>query len=999
MGVKQRLEHVDADLRDLETTLAAAETSKDTFLALEDSAAQVEKLLRSPQPGAGQERSVAQTAELAAVVALMASLTKSMEATRKAESERLLRGVEQVSEAVRARSREARSHGHLQRALTYLPVPNAERLASPLARMVGLGAAAMSMADDGVLDPAVTAILNLSVHGKHAHHLGGRVKHQATLDWLEKAAAVQIGEVAQDFQHSCLFVSLSKACDAARHAELERRAQRAHEEDAPLQAFLGVASLPLHGSHPGREDDPMHARTHLCYDVAAAWRWLVDKGLRVPPQGLVHLAHGTVGELQAAFPKALPNPARHASQVCPGRPKAGFEASREPSTLPWRDVETLLRAVVAHLYLEVLETLAAGSFADCGGELRALERSLGRAAGQEQRYRAVFERLLAPEQEGASPQRRVALLLYYLYGPAAACASFDSLYPHGEALRELLRDLSAVREKLQPVAAQAHHRAALLSLAQTGLTHLGRTAVGRALHAVKRRAKTAARAVVDASMKLLDLQYYLSFLQPVFCLLAFVGLFFSKGGGGQVQQFVAQYGLSGTVVHLLFGKLAAKAFSSLHQVYNALASLKATDKAVYLFNVLVRQLLAFFEEALPNSKKLWEEAFYAHNESVWTGWLSSVAGHVPLVGAFASSALASVKDWYGAQALVNGVLACGLMPLEAFVHFGAKVAACVHYVAPGGAIGGLGRRAPFFLSVLEILTMIQLGNAAYVFLRILEFVCREFHAEKTSEEVAEVCTDRARKYRHALMLLRAGNLVWSLFTGAWIAGLASALTTLMDRGVETGFMTYCLGEVEQPDLQRTLGEQRQDLNLPPQQRAALSDEERAFEQFFKEHNAHVRATLSEGDEKWKALRRQWATTFSGVQPPGNEKLAQESEARLDAARDNAERARAEMKRLAERHGGELGQQVRGQLRTRAEQAAEENRLDAQISKVAEMSLTGKAIASNALQTIASDEKEAKLYRRLADECRARHPNWTDPAAWAAWVECKKKASQAAYPSA
>lgn len=1012
---------------------AAAETSTATFRTLNDSVPEVKRLLK--QHGKTQ-LSIPETAEVAAMAALMANFTKTMEEKRKVESERLLRGVEHLGATLQKRGREARSHGHLTHALTYLPIPNAQRIASPLASIVATGASVISMLDDKLLDPVVTSFLNLSLHGTQAHHLRGKVRHQATLDWLEKADAVEIARVAPEFEQSCLFVSTSKACTPERHADMTQLVHNAHGEDAPLHSILSVASLPVHGSHAGSEDDPMHARTHFCYDVASSWIWMVGKGLRIPSEGLAYLARGTVPEIEAAFPKALPNPARFPNNVCPGRLKMGFEASKEPLNLPWRDVETLLHAVVALLYLEVLEGLAAESFSDCGGEMRRVEKSFRGKKDQNAKYKAVFQELVAPDDHATPSKRRIALILYYLYGPAGACASFDSLYPHGQAMQEMLRDLSEVREKLAPVAAQVHHRTTIVSLAQTGLTRLGRTYMGHAFRAAKSHTKNAVRKVLNLAQKFMDLQFYFSFLKPVFCLLAFAGFFFFSEGNA-VKKIVAVHGLEATVLHLLFGKLTSQAFTCLHEVYITMTSISAknTEKALYLVNVIWRYLLGFLEKCLPESKKLWEGAIAAYHSGKFAGFTGYFLQKLPYVGSVAGTATGIFQDYKNAEALTLSAMALNLMPLQAFVTLGTKVGECVKYVAPGGAFGGLHADAPFFLRLLEICVMVWLGNTTYVFLRFMEFLCREFHAERTSKEVKDVCAERAEKYRYTLMFLGTAQRIFAFFATGGIQTLLEALSTLLTEGLEDSFRTVCMGELHVPQLADTVGtngaghetiqrgrinQSRLDRNLPARE-VLLTDDEKAFEKFYTEHNEYVSKIMKRNE--WKGPQETWNRIFGatkdsldqgdhitmrgnatvegmaapgnvaqavhiskvrnatveGMTPPGNVALAASAAKNLEVARESAEEAKKNLEKLQEMRKNVLQEQHK--------RIAEGHGLTSQIAKETERAFTGKTALSDLQDFTAMRMDQHAASKAAYDRCTVKHPSWWPQELNPAWREC------------
>lgn len=851
---KSMEESADAMLR-FEIDARTAEASQETYTSLVESLPHMDKLLSRKGEHTKKDDIPARTQE-AAMAALMAGFAQTIEAQRHRDSEHFHTSVEKLADVVKGYGGEARSHGHIKRVLGYVPLPNADKLSGVLAHVAATGLAVINAAEAKVLDPMASAVVNLAVRGKKAYHLQGKVEHQASLDWLTHADAVKIAETPPDFGHTCLFVSASDGCDAARHARMTRLVEDAHGDDAPLKAFLGVVSLPLHGTHKRNEEDPMHARTHLCYDVMEAWTWLVNRGMILPEGGLVALAHGTVGEIKAAFPKVLKNPARFSKNVCVGRLKMGFDATQEPSDLPWQDVETLIRAVVATLYLEVLEDLAAHSFADCGQAMQEVEKTLKKLPGADARFRAVSEELASGKT--ASKSRRLALVLYYLYGPGGACSSLDSLYPHGNELRNMLRDLSAVREKLAPRAAQQHYRDEFMTLAQSAKTHLGRTTVGHVLHKIKRGAGVAVRAVQDAAAAFADMERYLQILKPVFCCLGMVGYFYS--GDARVGALINANGFSTMTLHVLFGEATGLAFSRMYDVFGVMNSIKSgyVEQGLYLNNVILNYFTTFFQDFLPNSQGLWiqaRDAFHkgqthatveviakSAEDMAKTGWFGPFGTIFGAAGSLASRTAGLFKESRRREGTVLGMAATALMPLEAFASLGARIGACIQYVSPGGMFGGLRKEAPFLLGLLEMVIMIASGNSTYLALRLLEFACIEFHKAKTMADVRSVCEERAKKYHSVLMLVRTFSRVYAFMASGGVTGMVEFLSMIMGEGLRGSFENVCVGKLPLQNFEELHNTAKTDLGVKDTEYPDLGKADRELMQKFNAaHNAHVNA--------------------------------------------------------------------------------------------------------------------------------------------------------------
>lgn len=855
MADKSMKESADAMLR-FEIDARTAEASQETYTALVESLPHMDKLLSRKGEHKKKDDIPARTQE-AAMAALLAGFAKTIEVQRRIESEHFRTSVENLADVVKGYGGEAKSHGYIKHAFSYAPLPNADKLSGGMAHIAATALALMNAAEANVLDPMASAMVNLAVRGKKAYHLQGKVEHQASLDWLTHADAVEIAVSPPDFGHTCLFVSASGGCDAARHAHMTRLVEDAHGDDAPLKAFLSVVSLPLHGTHKRNEEDPMHARTHLCYDVMEAWTWLVDRGMILPEGGLVSLAHGTVGEIKAAFPMVLRNPATFSKNVCAGRLKMGFDATQEPSDLPWQDVEMLIRAIVAALYLEVLQDLASHSFADCGQAMQGVKNSLEKMSGADARFRAVSEELASGKT--ASKSRRLALVLYYLYGPGNACSSLDSLYPHGIELRDMLRDLSAVREKLAPRAAQQHYRDEFMTLAQSAKTHLGRTTVGHVLHKIKRGAGVAVRAVQDAAAAFADVERYMWILKPVFCCIGMVGYFYS--GDARVSALINANGFSTMTLHILFGEATGLAFSRLYDVFGVMNSLKSSyvNQGLYMSKVILNYFINFFDEFLPNSKQLWmqagvayqkglqlgmaESAFKTTSEAVaGSGWFGPFGAIFGAAGSLASSTAGLFKDYRKTEATVLGLEATVLMPLEAFASLGARIGACIQYVCPGGMFGGLRKEAPFLLGLLEMMIMIASGNSAYLALRLLEFACIEFHKAKTMADVRSVCEERAKKYRSVLMLVRTFSRLYAFLASGGVTGMVEFLNMIMGEGLRGSFENVCVGKLPMQNFEELHNTAKTDLGVKDTEYPDLGKADRELMQKFNAaHNAHVNA--------------------------------------------------------------------------------------------------------------------------------------------------------------
>ena len=181
-------ESVDAMVH-FEVDAKAAETAKQTVTSLEKSLPQIDALLKDTPNKKHDAKSIPATAQEASMAALMASLAKNLEKqSRTIENQRLRNSedfrvrMEELADAVKGYGGEARSHGHLAHALRYAPIPNAQKMADPLAHVMATGLALINAAEEHILDPAVSSLINLSVRGAKAYHLQGKVEHQASLD-------------------------------------------------------------------------------------------------------------------------------------------------------------------------------------------------------------------------------------------------------------------------------------------------------------------------------------------------------------------------------------------------------------------------------------------------------------------------------------------------------------------------------------------------------------------------------------------------------------------------------------------------------------------------------------------------------------------------------------------------------------------------------------------------------------------------------------------------
>jgi hypothetical protein len=555
-------------------------------------------------------------------------------------------------------------------------------------------------------------------------------------------------------------------------------------------------------------------------------------------------------------------------------------------------------------------------FAECGASMHAVDQSLGGAADMHARFQEVYQQLLNTQalnlasEAGERQRKRLALTLYYLYGPKRACASLDNLYPHGKELPAMLADLGAVREKLAPRAAQHHYRSELATLAQSAVTRLGRSAVGRAVQHIKRGAGAVVRAVQEAAEAFSDLERYFYMLKPIFCLLGMIGFFYA--GDSRVAALLNANGSATMALHVLFGQAAGLAFTRMYDVFAVMNSVKGYPfKAFYLSRVILNYLLNFFETFLPDSKKLWDRAgemFLQGQSMSWkeTGlsWVAGIARHLRNFGgatlnvqvatgaaiveggATAGAAAAGVfKDWCRLQAAALGVYAATLFPIQAFMKLGARLGQCIDYVAPGGLFGDVRAKAPFLFGLLEVAVMVASGNVAYVMLRLLEFACTEFHSAKTSEAVRSVCAQRAEKYRTVLMLFRSFARVWAFFASGGVTAMLEVLSMLMGEGLGDTFQSVCIGELphDKEAFQKLHDTAKADLNITTRafQDSGDAEDRGTLERLAAAHNAHL-AALKE-KHAWRNFVANRSSPGSSPPPPGAELLQSQATTSLGLA--------------------------------------------------------------------------------------------------------------------
>ena len=734
--------------------------------------------------------------------------------TKTSSAERIQRLLEKGSGYLK----EPRSHGYLSEALRYAPIPNAKDTAGPLSKIMALGWAVIHQFEKRALDPFVTSILNSNLAGKHAHHLEGKINHQFTLDWLDKAGAVALSHTPHNFGHTCIFASTSEDPEAC-----ERMKDEAREEtnrNTPLEHFLKITSLSPRGVHKN-ESDPLMTHTHICYDVEDVWKWLhKEQGMTLPTGGLNALAHGTPEEIQRAFPKShkLENPILSSPCIVQGESGVKFEKNNEPRYLHWQDVETLLKSVLAFLYIRLVELLAQANFSNCSRAVENLRKKLLHTCQGGKDPLLLLQSLIL--QKKGSAEDRTAEILYYLYGYESACSSLDKMYPHRGEIQDLVQDLQAVHGKLSARAARHHYQDAFGRLANSASIHFGRSFVGRVIHGVKEHTKSVIRGAHHVVSRLLDFEWYLLTFKPVICLLGMVGLFFSSDSSG-VTDVLGKLGVVGTVLHVVLGNAVSEAFLRLYDIASITSSLgSSAQQALYLVNVTWRYTVLFFRNFLPGSEYLWQACgenyknaqFYGLLQKM-TSWFQGAVGAGPVGGA-ANEAASLARTYYAVRGTTFASAAMSFMPLEAFAKLGARLMLCVQYISPNGVLGGMDvKNSSFFVKVLEVLIMIAMGNIHYVALKFLEFLCTEFESAGTPEEVAVICSERMKKYRTFLMGLRVFKRIITAIATGGVSELVDFVEEILEESASSSWNRFCIGKLKDPDFAALHKEALHDLGI------------------------------------------------------------------------------------------------------------------------------------------------------------------------------------------
>jgi hypothetical protein len=646
-------------------------------------------------------------------------------------------------------------------------IPQSPRMSrdNPLMTVLNGGAHIIAMAENKLLQPWVSPIVTASILGTHGYRRGTLDNH-STVDLLDKGRAVQILDKPFEIAHHCIFVSTSPMCTSNHRQKQILLGDQAQHPDAPLETFLTVVQLPIRGIH--KRENPLMLHVHLCYNVYEVWDWLETQGLALPTNGgLDAVVHGSTAAVRAALSTQLPNPAHLDSHICTTRAATNFRPENEPKLLSLTDTEQMLKGVMALLYIRIVMSSAT----DCDREIQILRESLRHT---EDKFKQVHKIIV---NSSTTPSKRVAAMLYYLYGPNRACQQWQHLYPHGTELTRFVQDLSKVREQLSPWAARHHFKNALLYTAHSA----ARGAVSPAIRAGKHLLKATVRPVLTFASKMLNFVTAMHLLKPVICCLGFAVLLFT--GNDLVKNAIESTSLCATILHVMFGHQLSSAFMTLSNMYMTLQSVRGVNQVTFIVLEIVKLIVKFFNDFLPRSAELFS---YCRDLTFGSVLLKGIpldlAKHAENVARLAAAAA------FG--------FAWVMFPIEAMWNLGKHAGELTHYITQSEPSTSM------WIELLTIAYMARNKQFPYIFLRCFQFMCVIHHGPDSTHE----CEERHKKYHKLYHMLTVVSFAYNIFFGGLMFKLldsfGSAVATLYgEQGFASKIDAFCLIDLVPQDAE------------------------------------------------------------------------------------------------------------------------------------------------------------------------------------------------------
>ena len=692
--------------------------------------------------------------------------------------------------------------------------------------------------------------LSSGLLGKDAH--ADRLQHDSTVDWLDKAGAARFADRAADLVHRCVFVSVSGPCSLDRREHMLRLMDEAHADNASLESFLRFTTLPLRGTHSVQNPDAhLVMRMHLCYDTYEVWSWLERQGLKLPAGGLNALVHGTTHELESSLPglSRLSNPAHIDRNVCHAGASANFQALKEPKEVTAVELEEWLRGVLACLYVELLGIAAEEDAFVCEREVGVL-RGLLEDREPQDAFRSVHAQIVG-RRGGTSRGRRAALLLYYLYGPEQACASFQWLYPHGEELRDFVHDIAGLRDHLSAQAARKHMKWAVSRLAHAAVTKLGRQAGAHAaLHYTRKAVRTAVRSAVRLGSLLSQAAFWISALKPLFCLLGLAASFYGGFANQSTMDILNAMGMFRSIVHVLLGDLAGQTMLRISDLYNVVTSMKdgtGITQIIYIFLKLLDYAKLFLDQFLPGCSVLWNQFIAISDATQQAGLASSAAQR--LVGGLFGDAATSIYNAASITRVAAAMANVVALPLEAFGRLGVHVAKAAQYASGG-------ENSPFYVNVLVMIYMAWRGNYSMIVLKLLEYSCTTY---QEGEDAKRECRERVAGYRKLYNMLVAVDFLYKAVFGELLFDFCEkTLGPLLLSPLSSSFQTLCIGEIAEVSKEEMRFQTLKDIGLSDEE----TKEHMLTDLTEEEVTGFYLKDLENSDPNWQAKFFRKGTVFT-----------------------------------------------------------------------------------------------------------------------------------------
>ena len=704
-------------------------------------------------------------------------------------------------------------------------LPGVQKDRGTISKIATYGSHVLGLLEDNTVKHALP-LLNSALFGKDIHP--DKLHHDSTVDWLEKAGAAELAQRPADLVHRCIFVSTSGACSREIRDEMMRLVDESHAEDARLGAFMRFTTTPIMAPSDGRhiKNPDLHlvAHIHLCYDTFDVWNWLETNGLKIPEGGLNALVHGTTSELESSMPslRRLTNPAHLDRHICETRASVNFEAAHEPKEVTVVDFERWLRGILAFLYVELLESMEKVRRFSCQQEVAAVVATL-KKEGDRTGFRQIH-REIVDDRYSSSVERRIALILCYMYGSKRACSSFEWLFPHGKALRDFVDDLSRLRDHISAQSARKHMQWAVSRLAHAAVTRLGRQAgVHATLHYTKKAVKTAVRTVTRVGSLLSQASFWLTALKPLVCLFGLAATFYGGFAGPETMTVLGTMGWYRAIAHVLLGDMAGQTLLRISDLYNVLGSMKdqtGVSQVIYIGFKVLDYVKIFLNSFLPGVSRMWTQVVAISDATQQAGVGQLLLGKVVGSDVMGDAAGAAYKA--GALARAGAAaLSIVALPLEAFGQLGVRVVRAAQYVAGG-------QDSPFYINVIVVLWQAYRGEWPLVLLKFMEYSCAVYHSGADSKRE---CKERVAGYRKLFNLMSSLSFAYQVFFGGLLNICVGNVAVLLREPLSKSFSTICIGHVTQISMDEMRAQSLKDLGYSQEEVDDMTLPDLTFKEF------------------------------------------------------------------------------------------------------------------------------------------------------------------------